>query len=67
VYWSDSGDLLAIATDETFYVLRYNRAAHLEAVNAGTADPNEGVEDAFEVVAELSEKYPSVFNSSPNL
>jgi hypothetical protein len=38
-------------------VLRYNRSAYVEAVSAGTADPNEGVEDAFEVVAELSEKY----------
>ena len=26
-------------------------------LTAGTADPNEGVEDAFEVVADLSEKY----------
>lgn len=38
-------------------MLRFNRGAYLEAVSAGTADPNEGVEDAFEVVAELSEKY----------
>lgn len=56
VYWSDGGELVAIATDETFYVLRFNRAAYLEAVNAGTVDPNEGVEDAFEVVADIIEK-----------
>lgn len=43
--------------DETFYVLRYNHASYLEAVSAGTVDPNEGVEDAFEVIADLSEKY----------
>jgi coatomer subunit beta' len=66
VYWSDSGDLVAIATDETFYVLRYNRAAHFASINAGKADPNEGVEDAFELVAELSEKYSFAFGS-PNL
>jgi len=40
-------------------VLSFNRSAYLEVVSAGTADPNEGVEDAFEVVAELSEKYIS--------
>ena len=57
MYWSDSGELVAITTDESFYVLRFNRSAYVEAVSAGTADPNEGVEDAFEVVAELSEKY----------
>lgn len=39
-------------------MLHYNRSAYVDAVSAGTADPNEGVEDAFEVVAELSEKYP---------
>jgi coatomer subunit beta' len=60
VYWSDNGDLVSIATDETFYVLRFDRSAYLESLNAGTADPNEGVEDAFEVVAELSEKYASI-------
>lgn len=56
MYWSDSGELVGLATEETFYVLRFNRSAYLESVNAGTADPNEGVEDAFEVVAELNEK-----------
>lgn len=48
---------MAIATDDQFYVLRFNRAAYQEAVAAGTVDPNEGVEDAFEVVADLAEKY----------
>ena len=47
---------MAIATEETFYVLRFNRDAYLESVAAGTADPNEGVQDAFQVVAELNEK-----------
>jgi coatomer subunit beta' len=60
VYWSDSGDLVAIATDVTFYVLRFDRTAYLEAVNAGTTDPNEGIETAFEVVANLSEKYACI-------
>jgi coatomer subunit beta' len=48
--------LVAIAADETFYVLRFNRAAYQEAAAAGTVDPNEGVEDAFEIVAEVSDK-----------
>jgi hypothetical protein len=49
--------LVAIAADETFYVLRFNRAAYQEAAAAGTVDPNEGVEGAFEIVAEVSDKY----------
>jgi len=54
VYWSD-GDLVGIATDDQFYVLRFNRAAYQEAVAAGTVDPNEGVEDAFEIITDLNE------------
>ena len=48
--------MVAIATDEALYVLRFNRATYLEAVNQGTVQ-NDGVEDAFEVVADLNEKY----------
>ena len=48
---------MGIATDETFYILRYDRGAYLASVSAGTVDPNDGVVDAFEVVAQLNEKY----------
>ena len=48
--------MVAIATEETLYVLRFNRQAYLEAVSAGTIQ-NDGVEDAFEVIADLNEKY----------
>lgn len=57
---------MAIATDTTFYVLRFDRAAYLEAVNAGTADPNEGIADAFEVVANLNEKYTYLIRNESN-
>jgi len=49
---------LASATEDNFYVLRFNRAAYSEAVASGTTDPNEGVEDAFDVVVDISERYP---------
>ena len=49
---------MAIATEDNFYVLRFNRAAYSEAVASGTTDPNEGVEDAFDVVVDISERYP---------
>ena len=47
---------MGIATDDVFYVLRFDRGAYLGSVSAGTVDMNEGVEDAFEVVAQLNEK-----------
>jgi coatomer subunit beta' len=49
--------LVAIATEETFYILRFNRNAYVTAVNSGTSNSNEDIEDAFEVVADLNEKY----------
>jgi hypothetical protein len=32
VYWSESGELVSIATEETFYVLRYSRENYIAAV-----------------------------------
>ncbi|GAO47266.1 hypothetical protein G7K_1476-t1 [Saitoella complicata NRRL Y-17804] len=55
IWWSESGELLVIATDESFYVLRFHRELYAEAVENGNVDADEGVEDAFEVIAEVSE------------
>ncbi|KAI5283154.1 hypothetical protein KEM52_003506, partial [Ascosphaera acerosa] len=54
VYWSESGELVTIASDDAFYVLRYSREAFLAGVAAGEAD-EEGVEAAFEIVTDVSE------------
>ncbi|AQK80377.1 Coatomer subunit beta'-3, partial [Zea mays] len=55
VYWADSGDLVAIASDTSFYILKYNRdvvASYLE----GGKPVDEGVEDAFELLHEVNER-----------
>lgn len=54
VYWSESGELVALACDDTTYILRYSREAYLEGLNAGQAD-EDGVEAAFEVVTDINE------------
>ncbi|KAM4058805.1 coatomer WD associated domain-containing protein [Hirsutella rhossiliensis] len=54
VYWSDSGELIAIACDDTFYVLRFSRENYVEAVQAGQVN-EDGVEAAFEVITDISE------------
>jgi len=54
VYWSESGELVALACDETFYVLRFSREAYVSGLNAGEAD-EDGVEAAFEVVTDINE------------
>ena len=50
VWWSDSGDLVAIASDSSFYILRYDPEATAAAFAAGEVDEGEGVEDAFELL-----------------
>lgn len=53
VYWSDGGELCVIASEECFYVLRYNGEAFERA--APEEHTEDGVEDAFEVIGEQSE------------
>lgn len=55
VYWSDSGELVAIACDDTFYVLRFSRESYVEAVQAGQVD-EDGVEAAFDVITDINER-----------
>ncbi|RUS24376.1 coatomer WD associated region-domain-containing protein [Jimgerdemannia flammicorona] len=55
VYWSDSGDLLAIACEESFYILRYNRQAYVQFLESGAEVTEEGVEEALEFVTEVQE------------
>jgi coatomer subunit beta' len=48
--------LVAITSEETFYILRFNRDAYNAKVDAGADLGDEGVEEAFEMVTEMPEK-----------
>jgi coatomer subunit beta' len=54
VYWSESGELVCLACEDTYYVLRYSREQYLAALQSGHVD-EDGVEDAFEVVCDINE------------
>ncbi|PKS07406.1 hypothetical protein jhhlp_006009 [Lomentospora prolificans] len=54
VYWSDSGELVAIACEDTFYVLRFSRESYVEAVQSGQVE-EDGVEAAFEVITDIND------------
>ncbi|WPG99651.1 Hypothetical protein R9X50_00247000 [Acrodontium crateriforme] len=54
VYWSESGELVCLACEDTFYVLRYSREQYVAALQSGDID-EDGVEDAFEVVCDINE------------
>ena len=54
MFWSDSGDLVTLACEDTFYVLRYSRESFLEAVQTGQID-EDGAEAAFETITDINE------------
>ncbi|WIA18293.1 hypothetical protein OEZ85_009758 [Tetradesmus obliquus] len=56
VLWSDNGELVAIAGESSFYILQYNRGAVEAAFGSGAELDEDGLEDAFELVAEVPEK-----------
>lgn len=49
IFWSDSGELVSIATDESFFVLRYQPERVAAAMESKETIPEDGIEDAFEV------------------
>ncbi|PGH30289.1 hypothetical protein GX50_06948 [[Emmonsia] crescens] len=54
VYWSESGELVTLACEDAFYVLRFSREDYIAGLNNGEAD-EDGVEAAFEVVTDINE------------
>ncbi|OAA64337.1 copi vesicle coat subunit [Niveomyces insectorum RCEF 264] len=54
VYWSDSGELVCLACEDTFYVLRFSRENYVAALQAGEIE-DDGVESAFEVITDINE------------
>ncbi|KAI9795960.1 MAG: hypothetical protein M1835_004854 [Candelina submexicana] len=54
VYWSESGELVTLACEDTFYVLRFSRENYVTALNAGQVE-EDGVEAAFEVITDINE------------
>ncbi|XP_070685198.1 coatomer subunit beta'-like [Pempheris klunzingeri] len=55
IFWSDSGELVCIATDESFFVLRYLAERAAAALESREEMTDDGIEDAFEVLGEVSE------------
>uniref|UniRef100_A0A668VL45 Coatomer subunit beta' n=1 Tax=Oreochromis aureus TaxID=47969 RepID=A0A668VL45_OREAU len=51
IFWSDSGELVCIATEESFFILRYlaDKVTASQENNEGVTE--DGIEDAFEVVS----------------
>eukprot|EP00249_Psilotum_nudum_P021933 c28306_g1_i1 orf=1196-3937(-) len=56
IYWADSGDLVTISSDNSFYILKYNREVVTAYLGSGKAVDEQGVEDAFELLHEVTER-----------
>lgn len=56
ILWSGSGDLVAVTTEDSFYVLRFDREAYAAHLDSGAEIDDEGVEDAFEVIVEVNDQ-----------
>ncbi|XP_023944554.1 coatomer subunit beta' [Bicyclus anynana] len=55
VFWSETGTLVCLATDEVYYVLKYNADVVARARESNANITEDGIEDAFEVVGEVNE------------
>ena len=56
VFWSESGQSVAVATDQSFYILEYCRDAVESFLNAGEEPDEDGIEDSFDLACEIPEK-----------
>ena len=54
IYWADSGELCCIATDESFFILKYVAENVAKAQENPESITEDGIEDAFDVRLTLS-------------
>ncbi len=53
MHWSDSGELCAIATDDTIYILKYNPDKVTQAMENKDEISEDGIEEAFDVCVDI--------------
>ena len=56
IRWSDSGELVAIVSESSFYILRLDNQAVEDFLASGEEAEDDGLEDAFELLNEVSER-----------
>lgn len=56
VYWSETSDLVSIVTDESFYILLYQKEVLEKVLSKNEEIDEDGIEDAFEVEQEITEQ-----------
>lgn len=59
VYWSEAGNLVLIACKDGAYVLSHDPAATAQAIYQGKYSPEDGIEDAFDLLYEIPDTITS--------
>lgn len=59
VYWSDSGNLVLVACEDSAYVLSYNAAVTASAIAMGQVSPEDGVDGSFDLLFEINDSISS--------
>ncbi len=59
VYWSESGNLVLIACEESTYVLSYNDTVVSSAIAMGQVSPEDGVDGSFDLMYEINDTITS--------
>ena len=56
VYWNDDGDLVLISSNDSVYALSFNREIFQDHLSNDSIDPEEGVEESFDVAYEVDDQ-----------
>ena len=59
VYWSDSGNMVLIASEGSAYVLSYNAEVTAQAIATGQISPEDGIDGSFDLLYEINDTITS--------
>jgi len=59
VYWSDAGNLVLIACEDSAYVLTYNAQVTQTAIQMGNVSAEDGIDGSFDLLYEISDNINS--------
>lgn len=59
VYWSDAGNMVLLACEESAYVLSHNAQVTAQAVAMGQVSPEDGIDGSFDLLYEISDTITS--------
>jgi len=59
IYWSDAGNMVLIACEDSAYVLSHNAQITAQAIAVGQVSPEDGIDGSFDLLYEISDTITS--------